>query len=40
MINQTTLREILEMAGKYKGVGDYRPEYGRFQIESWKVVKE
>lgn len=39
MINQSTLREILSMAGKYKGVGDYRPEYGRFTIADWKVVK-
>ena len=39
MINQTTLKEILSMAGKYKAVGDYRPEYGRFKIVSWKVKK-
>ena len=39
MINQSTLKEILETAGKYKGVGDYRPEYGRFKIVSWKIIK-
>ena len=39
MINQTTLKEILSMSGKYKAVGDYRPEYGRFKIVSWKVKK-
>lgn len=38
-INQTTLKEILEMAGKYKGVGDFRPEYGRFKVVKYEVVK-
>jgi len=40
MINPETLKEILEMAGKYKGVGDYRPEYGRFAIENFSVVEK
>lgn len=39
MINQETLKEILVTAGKYKGVGDYRPEYGRFEVKDWKVIK-
>lgn len=39
MVNQSTLKEILETAGKYKGVGDYRPEYGRFKIKIWKIIK-
>jgi hypothetical protein len=39
MINPTTLKEILSMAGKYKAVGDHRPEYGRFEIVDWKVRK-
>ncbi len=39
MINPTTLKEILEMAGKYKGVGDHRPEYGRFTVTEYKVLK-
>lgn len=37
MLNQTTLKEILETAGKYKGVGDYRPEYGRFEVVGFEV---
>ena len=37
MVNQSTLKEILVAAGQYKGVGDYRPEYGRFDIESFEV---
>lgn len=39
MINPTTLKEILEMAGKYKGVGDFRPEFGRFKITEFKTLK-
>lgn len=39
MINSTTLKEILEAAGKYKGVGDHRPEYGRFEVESYEIVE-
>ena len=39
MINQSALKDILEAAGKYKGVGDHRPEYGRFVVEEYKVVK-
>ncbi len=38
MINQSVLKDILEAAGKYKGVGDYRPEYGRFEVESYEVI--
>ncbi len=37
MINSSTLKEILEAAGKYKGVGDHRPEYGRFEVVEYKV---
>lgn len=40
MIDPTTLKEILEAAGKWKGVGDYRPEYGRFDIKEFKKIKE
>ncbi len=38
MINQSTLKEILESAGKYKGVGDHRPEFGRFEVVEFKVI--
>ena len=37
-INPETLMEILETAGKYKGVGDHRPEYGRFIVKNYKIV--
>lgn len=28
-----TLEEILQFAGRFVGMGDYRPEFGRFEIE-------
>jgi len=27
------LQEILEFAGRFVGIGDYRPEYGRFDVK-------
>jgi hypothetical protein len=36
-LNVEELREILENAGKYVGLGDYRPRYGRFQIASFTI---
>jgi len=38
-LDKTILKEILESAGKFKGVGDFRPEYGRFEITSFEEVK-
>lgn len=40
MLNITDVKEILEAAGRFKGVGDWRPEHGRFTIESFKKIKE
>jgi len=37
-LDKTVLKEILESAGKYKGVGDFRPEYGRFEVVSFKKI--
>lgn len=31
--------EVLEMAGRLIGVADFRPTYGRFQIQKCKVLK-
>jgi len=31
--NPDILREILEFSGRFIGVGDYRPEFGRFEIK-------
>lgn len=30
------IKEILEKAGTSKGIGDYRPRYGRFMVSSFK----
>ena len=38
MINVETLKEILQAAGQYKGVGDHRPEYGRFEVDNYQVL--
>ena len=32
------LEEILEYAGRYIGIGDYRPRFGRFRIVEFKKV--
>jgi len=39
MLDPTTIKEILIAAGRFKGVGDYRPDYGRFIVEEFKKVK-
>ncbi len=31
------IREIVENAGKYVGLGDYRPRFGRFELTHFKV---
>ena len=38
-LNPTVVKEILEAAGKFKGVGDNRPEFGRFKITEFKTIK-
>jgi hypothetical protein len=37
IIHQDTLRKILEDAGKYYGLGDFRPEFGLFKVEKFEV---
>lgn len=37
MIDTNVLKEILIEAGKHKGVGDWRPKFGRFEVVDWKV---
>lgn len=32
------IQEILEYAGMYVGIGDYRPRYGRFEVLSFKKI--
>ncbi len=40
MLNANMVKEILETAGRFKGVGDFRPEHGRFIVKSWTKLKE
>jgi hypothetical protein len=32
------IKEILEYAGTYIGIGDYRPRYGRFEVTDFTKV--
>lgn len=36
---EVKLKEVLEIAGYYIGIGAYRPRYGRFEIVDWKKAK-
>lgn len=33
------LKRLLETAGKTKGIGTYRPKFGRFEVAEFKAVK-
>jgi hypothetical protein len=37
IIHQDTLKKILEDAGKYYGLGDFRPEFGLFKVEEFEA---
>jgi hypothetical protein len=37
-ISVSIVKDILEMAGKTKGIGDYRPRFGRFMVSEFKEV--
>jgi len=37
-LNPTIVKEILETAGRFKGVGDYRPEFGRFKVVGFDKI--
>jgi hypothetical protein len=39
VIHADTLKRILEDAGKYYGLGDFRPEFGTFRVEEFKLAK-
>lgn len=36
-IDPTLFREVLDTAGRLVGVGDFRPTYGRFNVNSFKI---
>ena len=40
MIAPSTLNDILASAGKFYGVGDRRPDYGRFHVTKFEVQHE
>lgn len=40
MIPAQVAKEILETAGKFQGIGDYRPLYGLFSVESFEPVDD
>lgn len=35
-ISKDTVKQILDHAGRYIGIGDFRPKYGRFSVVSFK----
>jgi len=37
-IDQAFLRDLLSLAGRLIGVGDFRPSFGRFDVTSFKVL--
>lgn len=43
LIDAATVRKILDDAGNYVGIGDFRPArkgpYGRFRVDSWKEAR-
>lgn len=36
-VSPTTLNEVIQAAGKFVGLGDFRPTYGRFQVVKFEV---
>lgn len=43
LIDAVTVRKVLDDAGNYVGIGDFRPArkgpYGRFRVDSWQEVR-
>ena len=39
IITPAIAREILEAAGKYQGLGDYRPLFGLFEVEKFERIE-
>jgi hypothetical protein len=38
--NEAQLKRWLEDAGSYVGIGDWRPRHGRYELESFKAVRQ
>jgi len=39
-ISPATLKAILDVAGQEKGLGDYRPRFGRFMVTRFEEIRE
>jgi len=39
IIHRETLQKILIDAGKYYGLGDFRPEFGRFEVARFRLME-
>lgn len=39
ILDGETLKELLETAGKTKGIGTYRPKFGRFEVVKFEPAK-
>jgi hypothetical protein len=37
MIDDVTVKEILESAGAYQGIGSFRPKFGRFEVTKFEA---
>lgn len=38
-VSEETLKQILQYAGLYVGIGAWRPKFGRFEVTSWEEIK-
>jgi len=38
-ISESEIANAIENAGKYKGIGDYRPRYGKFSVKEFEIIK-
>lgn len=39
MLSSEVLKTLLETAGKTKGIGTYRPKFGRFEVTKFETIK-
>lgn len=39
ILRNTIIKQILVDAGKYYCLGDFRPEFGRFKVERFEIIK-
>ena len=39
LISDKTVKDIVEQAGMFSGIGDFRPKYGRFKVTNFEAMK-